>query len=294
MTPAHPRLYLDPARIDWSRVSHARYEVRQTLSYVYPGPIDDVHQVLIVVPPDQIGGQRLLAHAIAVEPSVAPRYTTDQFGNRVAYVMLPRVERRLKFTISMQIERVAERDGEVAGERSADRYLVASPLTDPFPALQQQAERMRRETSSPVELATRINHWVYQHITYRQGVTDISTTARDAFEERQGVCQDYAHLMIALSRLCGIPARYVSGHLLGEGAMHAWVQVLLPDADGAARRWQPFDPTHDRPAGMSYLTIAIGRDFGDVSPTRGTFRAAFPGRLAGGAKQAGVLEVRCA
>jgi transglutaminase-like putative cysteine protease len=75
--------------------------------------------------------------------------------------------------------------------------------------------------------------------------------------------------------------------------MHAWVQVLLPDdATGTTRSWQAFDPTHGRRAGMSYLTIATGRDYGDVSPTRGSFRAPYAGHLAGGFKQTGVLSVQ--
>jgi transglutaminase-like putative cysteine protease len=85
--------------------------------------------------------------------------------------------------------------------------------------------------------------------------------------------------MIALCRLCDIPARYVSGHLVGDGPMHAWVEVLLPSSNpGEAIVW-PFDPTHDRPVSLAYLTVAVGRDYSDVSPTRGTFRAATRGRL---------------
>jgi transglutaminase-like putative cysteine protease len=86
--------------------------------------------------------------------------------------------------------------------------------------------------------------------------------------------------MIALCRLCDLPARYVSGHLLGEGAMHAWVEVLLQSDQhpGEGIAW-PYDPTHDRPPSLSYLTVAVGRDYNDVSPTRGCFRADAGGSL---------------
>ena len=96
---------------------------------------------------------------------------------------------------------------------------------------------------------------------------------------RRGVCQDYAHVMLALCRLRGLPARYVSGHLLGEGGTHAWVEVLLPDPDRLrAASWRsPFDPTHGRGAGLNYVTVAVGRDYGDVAPTSGTYRAGLPG-----------------
>ena len=294
MHPAQSRPYIDTRLIDWSAVTRATYEVRQTICYEYPGPIKDLRQVLVVIPPDRIGGQRLIAHEIMVQPEARPRFDVDRFGNRLCHVALPRVDRRLRFSISMRIEQHA---GATIRPAATDRqalYLVPSPLSEPFPALEPVADELQQRASQPAALAEEINRWVYGRLRYRQGVTDVSTTARDAFESGQGVCQDYAHLMIALCRLCRLPARYVSGHLLGEGAMHAWVQVLVPDETGAASIWQPFDPTHGRRAGMTYLTVAVGRDYGDVSPTRGSFRAAYSGHLAGSSKQAGVLDVLCA
>ena len=92
------------------------------------------------------------------------------------------------------------------------------------------------------------------------------------------MCQDYAHCMVALCRLCGLPARYVSGHLLGDGGTHAWVEVLVQDPSGAVRA-VAFDPTHDRRAGPRYVTVAVGRDYGDVPPTSGTFEGPYPGEL---------------
>jgi transglutaminase-like putative cysteine protease len=84
--------------------------------------------------------------------------------------------------------------------------------------------------------------------------------------------------MVALCRLCDLPARYVSGHLLGDGGTHAWVEVLMPDSGGMVSA-VPFDPTHDLRAGPRYVTVAVGRDYGDVAPTSGTFEGPFPGEL---------------
>ena len=95
--------------------------------------------------------------------------------------------------------------------------------------------------------------------------------------------------MVALCRLCGLPARYVSGHLLGDGGTHAWVEVLVQEPGGAVRAI-PFDPTHDRRAGPRYVTVAVGRDYGDVPPTSGTFEAPFPGVLSTH-KRAAVVRV---
>jgi len=131
-----------------------------------------------------------------------------------------------------------------------------------------------------IELAYQINTWVYQTMTYAHDVTGIRTTAAEALALRQGVCQDYAHIMITLCRLCALPARYVSGHLLGEGGTHAWVEVLLPiDDDPQKALVVPLDPTHGRQAGMNYVTVAVGRDYFDVAPTSGTYIAAYSGQL---------------
>jgi transglutaminase-like putative cysteine protease len=96
--------------------------------------------------------------------------------------------------------------------------------------------------------------------------------------------------MLAICRSAGLPARYVSGHLLGEGASHAWVEVLLPTPQtGELTAWA-FDPTNHCQAGHKYITVAVGRDYTDVSPTSGSFLAAAPGRLVI-SKQAGVTAV---
>ena len=83
--------------------------------------------------------------------------------------------------------------------------------------------------------------------------------------------------MLALCRLCGIPARYVSGHLLGEGGTHAWLEVIEPDMDGGGAVAVAFDPTHDRRANRKYVFVAAGRDYADVTPTSGSFDAPYLG-----------------
>jgi transglutaminase-like putative cysteine protease len=287
--------YLRTADIQWGSVQCATMEVRQSLSYEYPGPIEDLRQVLILIPPDQFGTQRLLHYELSVSPSARPRYGVDRFGNRICNLAIPRVESSLQFSIELRVERHADHTVPVASAHEAQMYSLPSPLTEPTPALHAALAEIGTPGGKPVDLAERINDWVYHRITYTHGVTDVRTTAHDALQLRKGVCQDYSHLMIALCRLAGLPARYVSGHLLGEGAMHAWVQVLLPESDehGAPEFWHSFDPTHGRRAGMPYIAIAAGCDFGDVSPTRGSFRAPYSGQITAGKKEAGVISLDC-
>ena len=115
--------------------------------------------------------------------------------------------------------------------------------------------------------------WAARAITYQFGATGVQTPAAMALHLGRGVCQDYAHLAISMLRELGVPVRYVSGHLLGEGAPHAWIEALLPDPDApGSLRVVAYDPTHQVSPGLNYITVAVGRDFADVSPTSGTFQ----------------------
>jgi transglutaminase-like putative cysteine protease len=107
----------------------------------------------------------------------------------------------------------------------------------------------------------------------------VATAASDAYGQRRGVCQDFAHVMLALCRAAGLPARYVSGHMQGEGQMHAWVETFYAPAAGDPPAWHALDPTHNRAAAGAYVTIAVGRDFADVSPISGRCYGPVPGHL---------------
>jgi transglutaminase-like putative cysteine protease len=131
--------------------------------------------------------------------------------------------------------------------------------------------------AAAVELATRIFTTVHCRLRYEYGVTSIWTTAAEALAGGRGVCQDAAHIMLALCQLVQLSARYVSGHLLGQGGTHAWVEVLVA-RDGYAVAL-PFDPCNGVAGSARYLTIATGRDYTDVPPTSGTFVGADGGRL---------------
>ena len=131
-------------------------------------------------------------------------------------------------------------------------------------------------------------------MAYGYGRTDVRTSAAEALSKGTGVCQDYAHVMLAICRTLGIPCLYVSGHLLAAGGTHAWVEVLVPSEDdpGTATAWA-FDPTHGRPIRPDYVSIAAGRDYSDVAPTSGSFEASAPGKLST-RKQIRLLEVEYA
>ena len=115
---------------------------------------------------------------------------------------------------------------------------------------------------------------VRESMTYERGTTNVHTRADEALADGRGVCQDFAHVLIGVCRVHGVPARYVSGYLFdprgngsGEGASHAWVDVY--DEQGG---WLSLDPTHDTEQTERYIRVGVGRDYADVPPTRGVYR----------------------
>jgi transglutaminase-like putative cysteine protease len=129
----------------------------------------------------------------------------------------------------------------------------------------------------PEEIAERICAVVSKAITYEYGVTTVTTTAAEALAAGRGVCQDFAHAMLALCHLVQLPARYVSGHLLGQGGTHAWVEVIVPRADHAEA--VAFDPCNGGRTDGGYVTVATGRDYSDVAPASGSYVGSSSGRL---------------
>ena len=236
----------------------------------------------MVVPPDYHDDQRLVTHKLRVSGcDIDTERSYDTFGNVVLDLSIEQVEREVEFTTWAVVERETAVDGADTPDAITfdQRFAEPSRLTRPDDRLRAVAAELRETGAEGVELAELISRRVFEHFDYRHGVTAVTTTAAEAWEAGTGVCQDYAHCM-ALCRLCGLPARYVSGHVLGDGGTHAWVEVLVQHPqDSDALRAVPIDPTHDRRAGLRYLTVAVGRDYCDVPPTSGTFEAPYEGVL---------------
>ncbi len=274
---------LDHGSIDWAEVRSTAYLIHQHFRYEYTGPIRDLNQRLVIIPPERHGDQRLISHRLEVSsPTSEMRRDIDQFGNLVLSLLVDQVGQAIDFVAWIVVER--ERQAGPTSVSAEDYARAAlrepSPRTRPDDALRAAASELGSAGDDPAALAARTNAWVHGQMRYAHGVTGVRTTAAEAFAVGTGVCQDYAHIMLALCRLCGVPARYVSGHLLGEGGTHAWVEVLLPDPKHAGRFVaRPFDPTNGNEPGLNYVTVAIGRDYGDVAPTSGTYVAPYSGKL---------------
>jgi len=271
----------DPTSVDWAHAHRASYRLRQTFRYEYAEPITDLNHRLVVIPPARFGDQRRVYHDLLVELNEVRRQDrVDRFGNFVVDVFAPEVPRAIEFTAEVSIERSASEPNVVGGGWPAEDWLLEpTVLTAPDERIQEAADRLAMRADWGLPLADQINDWVYQSLTYRYEVTGVRTTAAQALAMGAGVCQDYAHVMLAVCRACGLPSRYVSGHMIGQGGTHAWVEVVLPGATGHDAIAWAFDPTHASRAGLGYVTIAVGRDYADVAPTSGTYRSGGAGTL---------------
>ena len=277
---------------------HVTHETR----YDYTPPVETA-QHLAHLKPLTTASQRLVSHALRITPEPAQRSELpDLYGNTRAFFALDSTHDELVVVAESVVEtkipllsKAVARDlpWEAVRERfryrkgttfdAASDFVFPSPYVprhDDFTAYARPSFLPGRPT---FDVAMDLTQRMYQDFDYEPESTEINTPAVEALAQRKGVCQDFAHIMIACFRTMGLPARYVSGYLLtqpppgearliGADASHAWVSVYLPGrGDGAdsAGDWADFDPTNGRQPGEDYVTLALGRDYSDVSPMRG-------------------------
>jgi transglutaminase-like putative cysteine protease len=271
---------LDHRGLDLDAARQVSYVLEQSFRYDYDAPVESLRQRLVIVPPARHGSQHRRAHRLEVDGAPARRYLRrDVHGNVVAWLHAERVTHAVEFRLAAVIERVQD-DGPTvlpAAALRSPRLLRPTRLTAADDRLRALASDIAGHAGSPQESAERICDAVSTAIAYEYGVTSVTTTAAEALAAGRGVCQDSAHVMLALCHLLGQPARYVSGHLLGQGGTHAWVEVIVPrERDAVAIG---FDPCNGRRAGSGYVVVATGRDYRDVAPASGSYVGSSPGRL---------------
>jgi transglutaminase-like putative cysteine protease len=261
------------------------YLLEQKFRYTYANPIRRLRHRLVVVPRAVHGAQYRFDHGLRVSgDSVRMTVTTDSFANHVVELHAPNVDEWIEFD-AWALVGCHGSNGiiELSPASFDQRHLLAfTPLTEADNVLAEASRDLLAASSGDLDFAERACAWSHQALTYQYGVTGVRTNAATAIAGGKGVCQDYAHVMLSLCRVAGLPARYVSGHLVGEGGSHAWVEVVVNDASArAASRTVAvaFDPTHNRRASQGYFTVAVGRDYKHVAPTSGTFEGQGPGVL---------------
>ena len=245
--------------------SRAAYVIHQTVGYEYTKPVSDLRQRLVILPRERHGDQQRLVHRFNVraQGEARIRTRTDRFGNTIVNAGVPMVEHTIEFQTRALVIRTST-DGHPPPWNSA--APTQTRLTTADEAIR-QAARSLGTSRDLLETADAICELIHSSFTYAHDVTSVHTTAAQAWQLRSGVCQDMAHVMIAMCASLGICARYVSGHLVGDGASHAWIEVLDP----VRRVVVAIDPTHRRHTDLRYITTATGRDYRDVAPTSGTY-----------------------
>ena len=296
-----------------------RYRVLHETSYVYGSDVVHSHQLLHLVPrPTPF--QECVEHSVQISPPAYQRRDeSDAFGNIVTRVELENAHRRLDVAAAMEVKvharptvRAADSDPWEAVRESlsyksgrwpsrevldACRFRHESPYIRVKQAFSEYGTECFEAGRPVLACAEALMQKIHRELKYAPGETNIATPLSEVLENRRGVCQDFAHLMIASLRSRGLAARYVSGYIrlrpalpaadcgegdpavlavqparslgpqldwVGAGASHAWVAVFSPPFG-----WQELDPTNNVRVGTDHIAIAWGRDFGDVSPLRG-------------------------
>jgi transglutaminase-like putative cysteine protease len=270
-----------------------RYKVRHLTRYRYDHPISLCHNEAHLLPRGT-AGQRVLSARLTVTPTPAVRHERrDFFGNRTLYFSVESAHREMLVSAESQVEVHAiappdpaatppwERIPQLLQSRRSEadldaaQYLADSPFAARSEDLHDYAEPSFPADRPLLEAVIDLMQRIYAEFSYDPHFTSVATPLDEVLEHKRGVCQDFAHLAIACLRSLSLPARYVSGYLEtepppgqerleGADASHAWFAVFVPSLG-----WVDFDPTNNRIPGEHHITVAWGRDFGDVTPLKG-------------------------
>ena len=265
------------------------YSVRHTTKFLYePAVRESLMEVRLQ--PRSEGDQRCLSFTLDVDPAANIMQYRDFAGNTVHHFDIAGTHKVVKVTAQSAVEVQpvpapraadggdwADLDALIAGNDHWE-MLLPSHFAQSSPPLEQLANELGwTRRGNPLALLTELNEAIYNLFAYVPNSTKVDSPIEDALRNRQGVCQDFAHIMIALVRRLQIPCRYVSGYMFHrdesekdrslEGASHAWVEALVPRLG-----WIAFDPTNNLVGGDRHIRVAIGRDYADVPPTRGVYK----------------------
>ncbi len=276
------------------------YAIRHLTRFTYESPVSESLMELRMQPRSE-GGQRCLRFELAISPRGRVLGYRDYLGNSIHHFDVPGRHGQLTVTARSQVQvdappalpdSLADQawalvdawtdDGEYWDFRHPSRFAVWNePLVAYAASLGAAAERAH----DPLTTVRQVMAAVHKDFEYVPKSTRVDSPIDEALAARKGVCQDFAHVMIAIVRRLGLPARYVSGYIAPRAsgdragftasATHAWVEVLLPELG-----WAGFDPTHDTEANARHIRVAVGRDYADVPPTRGIFKGQSPSQLA--------------
>ncbi len=271
------------------------FRVIHRTDYRYSAPVAEAHLELRLKPPTR-ETQQIKRFQLALEPITTGSEYEDYFGNRVSVLALPFRHSRLSIRSDALIETTAAQLPQESLDLSIQeaRQILHGALPFVFDYLQptemvsigrEATQWARKYLSGRFSLRQGLEtlmETVHENFKYRKGITDFRTDVGIIWKERAGVCQDFAHVMLSVLRTAGLPARYVCGYietatgtdsqgrtrrLVGSIATHAWVEAFVP-----GQQWVALDPTNNVWCGEQHIAVSFGRDAGEASPIRGTFK----------------------
>ena len=253
--------------------------------YTYEGAVQDSFNEARLQPITDIL-QQCRDFRFTIDPASSVRDYPDFYANCVHYFDVPQPHESLEVLAESEVQTITETRGPVpeAGLKSLEDpsvkehhfdFLHASEFVSLEADVWREAvDALPGGVSDVWNDTVAIGEYIHRNYKYTPLSTNVNTRATEVIKKKQGVCQDFAHLMLGLLRTHGIPARYVSGYFLNQHklpgeieASHAWLEVFIPGYG-----WKGYDPTHRREADTRYVKLAVGRDYGDIRPVGGTFR----------------------
>jgi transglutaminase-like putative cysteine protease len=262
------------------------YKIKHLTRYAYAAPVIDCANQLMIYP---LEDDRLEVKSQTVTISLNPEiaFFTDYFGNQVGVftVIKPHSELVIDSTLDVVTtpilfpmdEEPAEQQWQHLTNIRHDAAFMdfLDPHTSPLhEEIRVVLKDVVNANDKPLKNALVLSEYVYANLQYEQGVTNVETPTEEIWRLKAGVCQDFAHLLLFLLRLNGIPARYVSGYVCpkeegvrGAGATHAWVEAYIPFYG-----WLGLDPTNNCIVNDGHVRMAIGRQFADCTPIKGTYK----------------------
>ena len=261
------------------------FKIIHITKYKYSLPIkESIHEIRLF--PYHFENQEVLDYLLLITNDPEVKYFRDYYGNRVANFnnLEPHQEMVIESRMTVQVNhqrQIPAIDDTTIKDLEEEINKDITLLRYTYPAtIKKQAEIEKilatiDVVNKPITtIAQLCNQYIYDNFTYTKGITNVETTVDEILALKKGVCQDFAHLLIQLLRTAGVPTRYVSGYicpnegtLRGEGATHAWVEIYTP-----FQGWLGLDPTNNIWTMNNHVKLAVGRNFADCSPIKGTFK----------------------
>ena len=263
------------------------FKIHHITKYEYDLPVKESGNQLKIFPFNDIY-QEVVSHDLSITGDSTLNKFTDYWGNTSAFFTLIPPHEALILNSQLIVRTIAQQDSlirstpkdewETIQKEAKNQLLLLDYLkTDSIKAQNEIMEfvlSLKPHQRSPLEVLFSLSNHIFNHFEYVPGITTIETTIDEIWTQKKGVCQDFAHILSYMLRKIGIPARYVSGYICpnrngmrGIGATHAWVEAWMP-----GNQWIGVDPTNDVFTNENYVKLAIGRDFRDCTPIKGTFK----------------------